>query len=41
MTNWADDPNHPKWDRPVGYSHAAALLTLTTPSQAAGSILTA
>lgn len=25
---WTADPNHPRWDTPVGYSHAANILEL-------------
>lgn len=26
--HWTQDPNHPKWDEPVGYSHAASILAI-------------
>lgn len=26
--SWTDDPDHPKWDTPVGYSHSANILAI-------------
>ena len=27
---WTADPNHPRWDTPVGYAHAASILASLT-----------
>lgn len=31
--HWTTDPDHPNWDTPVGYSHAAILASLSLSEQ--------
>jgi hypothetical protein len=29
--SWTADPNHPRWDETVGYSHAASIVAMLQP----------